>query len=53
MNEKFCRNLGDLLIHVKDIEIYGTNIDAAVGEFFLISESHKNYKNISHSLGKL
>lgn len=31
VNENFCRDLGDLLIHVKDIEVFGTNIDAAVG----------------------
>ncbi|CAI9736110.1 serine/threonine-protein kinase ULK4-like isoform X4 [Octopus vulgaris] len=31
VNDKFCRDIGNLLIHVKDIEVYGTNIDAVIG----------------------
>lgn len=31
VDDTFCRNLGDLLIHVKSIEIHGTNIDATIG----------------------
>ncbi|GAB1605794.1 hypothetical protein Ahia01_000861700, partial [Argonauta hians] len=31
LTDSFCRDIGNLLIHVNDIEVYGTNIDAVVG----------------------